>query len=71
MPDGGGDDRMSDGERVSYRLGDAHDGVHCQAVHLLPFDVLSEELQHGRLRPQVGHLLHHLLPDTCGRHTPG
>lgn len=33
--------------RDSYRLSDSHDSVNCKAIHLLPFDVFSEQFQHG------------------------
>ena len=51
--------------RYSYRLGDAHDSVDGQTVHLLSLHTVSKQLQHGRLVPQLGHLLNHSVPDAC------
>lgn len=47
----------------SYRLGDPHDSVHRQAVHLLSFHVFGEQLQHGGVVSEFSHLLNHPFPD--------
>lgn len=31
----------------SYRLGDSHDSMDCETIHLLPLDMFGEQLQHG------------------------